>query len=152
MTNEIPLSDVVDILHHHQVPPSIQRLTILKYLIEHPIHPNVDKIYNALNEELPTLSRTTVYNTLKLLSDHKVIQTLTIDEHNNCYDANVRPHAHFQCRKCGRIYDLGYTDGCDLCSTGEREGFLVEEAQLYYKGICRSCREEEEANAQGSAD
>ncbi len=147
MTNEIPLSDVVDILHRHQVPPSIQRLTILKYLIEHPTHPNVDKIYTSLNRELPTLSRTTVYNTLKLLSDHKVVQTLTIDERNSCYDADVRPHAHFQCRKCGRIYDLGYTDGNDVCNTGERDGFLVEEAQLYYKGICRSCREEGAANA-----
>lgn len=147
MTSEIPLTDVVDILHRHRVPPSIQRITILKYLIDHPTHPNVDKIYTSLNRELPTLSRTTVYNTLKLLSDHKVVQTLTIDERNNCYDADVRPHAHFLCRKCGRIYDLGRTDGSDLCNAGERDGFLVEEAQLYYKGICRSCREEEAANA-----
>ncbi len=147
MTSEIPLTDVVDILHRHRVPPSIQRITILKYLIDHPTHPNVDKIYTSLNRELPTLSRTTVYNTLKLLSDHKVVQTLTIDERNNCYDADVRPHAHFLCRKCGRIYDLGSTDDSDLCNAGERGGFLVEEAQLYYKGICRSCREEEAANA-----
>ncbi len=147
MTNEIPLSDVADILHRHHVPPSIQRITILKYLIEHPTHPNVDKIYTSLNHELPTLSRTTVYNTLKLLSDHKIVRTLTIDERNNCYDADVRPHAHFLCRRCGRIYDLGYTGGCDICNVGDRDGFHIEEAQLYYKGICRSCREEEATDA-----
>ncbi len=31
---------------------------------------------------------------------------MTIDERNTCYDADTTPHAHFLCKRCGKIYDL----------------------------------------------
>ncbi|KAA6327046.1 hypothetical protein EZS27_023930, partial [termite gut metagenome] len=31
---------------------------------------------------------------------------LTIDEKNVCFDADILPHAHFLCKKCGKIYDV----------------------------------------------
>ena len=43
--------------------PSVQRLAILDYLIKHPTHPNIEDVYKALENKVPTLSRTTVYNT-----------------------------------------------------------------------------------------
>ena len=96
--------DVVERLQSHSIKPSVQRMSIMRYLMEHLTHPTVDEIYTSLSPEMPTLSKTTVYNTLKLLSDHGAIQTLTIDERNTCYDADTTPHAHFLCKRCGRIY------------------------------------------------
>ena len=49
--------------------PSVQRLAILDYLIKHPTHPNIEDVYKALENKVPTLSRTTVYNTLRMLSE-----------------------------------------------------------------------------------
>ena len=61
--------DVVKRLQNHNIKPSVQRIAIMNYLIEHRTHPTVDEIYTALSPSIPTLSKTTVYNTLKLLSE-----------------------------------------------------------------------------------
>lgn len=67
-------------LTDHGVKPSIQRLAIMKYLMEHRTHPTADMIFNDLYKEIPTLSKTTVYNTLKLLTEHGAVRTIGIDE------------------------------------------------------------------------
>ena len=97
--------DVIKRLQNHNIKPSVQRIAIMSYLMEHRTHPSVDEIYTALAPSIPTLSKTTVYNTLKLLSEQGAAQTLTIDERNTCYDAETSPHAHFLCKQCGKIYD-----------------------------------------------
>ena len=85
------------------VRPSVQRLAVMDYLVTHKTHPTVDEIYSALAPSIPTLSKTTVYNTLKLFVENGVTQMLTIDEQNSRYDADVSPHAHFLCAKCGKV-------------------------------------------------
>ncbi len=135
--------DVVERLQSHSIKPSVQRMSIMRYLMEHLTHPTVDEIYTSLSPEMPTLSKTTVYNTLKLLSDHGAIQTLTIDERNTCYDADTTPHAHFLCKRCGRIYDLPHGEIKKEVETWEMNGHDVEEIHFYYKGICKDCKKEE---------
>lgn len=135
--------DVVERLQSHSIKPSVQRMSIMRYLMEHLTHPTVDEIYTSLSPEMPTLSKTTVYNTLKLLSEHGAIQTLTIDERNTCYDADTTPHAHFLCKRCGRIYDLPYGEIKKEVETWEMNGHDVQEIHFYYKGICKDCKKEE---------
>ena len=60
------------------VRPSLQRLAIYKYVAEHPTHPTADEIYEALKDQIPTLSKTTVYNTVKLLTEQGIIKMITI--------------------------------------------------------------------------
>ena len=48
------------------IKPSYQRLRIFQYLLSHRTHPTVDEIHHALVAEMPTLSKTTVYNTCLL--------------------------------------------------------------------------------------
>lgn len=135
--------DVVKRLQEHNIKPSVQRIAIMTYLMEHPTHPTVDEIYTALSPSIPTLSKTTVYNTLKLLSEQGAAQTLTIDERNTCYDAKTTPHSHFLCKRCGKIYDLEYD--CNVKRTVDMNmgGHEVQEVHYYYKGICQHCKEEE---------
>lgn len=134
--------DVIERLQSHQIKPSVQRIAIMDYLMEHRTHPTVDEIYVALSPSIPTLSKTTVYNTLKLLSDHGAIQALTIDGRNACYDAVTAPHAHFLCKSCGRIYDLTPTTSDTHPGEMERDGHQIQEIHHYYKGICKQCIEE----------
>ena len=119
--------------------PSMQRLAIMDYLINHPIHPTIDDVYQALSNKVPTLSRTTVYNTLRMLSENQAAQMITIDEHRVCYDGNVESHVHFYCKKCGKIIDLFGEQAPKLESEKTVEGNIIQEEQLYYKGICAKC-------------
>lgn len=119
--------------------PSMQRLAIMDYLINHPIHPTIDDVYQALSNKVPTLSRTTVYKTLRMLSENQAAQMITIDEHRVCYDGNVESHVHFYCKKCGKIIDLFGEQAPKLEGEKTVEGNIIQEEQLYYKGICAKC-------------
>lgn len=128
--------------------PSQQRLAIMDYLINHPIHPTVDDVYHGLNKKMPTLSRTTVYNTLRMLSDMHAAQMITIDDHRVCYDGNINGHVHFFCKKCGKVIDLMDEQAPQLTSELNIDGNIVQEEQLYYKGICAECAQKEKEQQQ----
>ena len=68
------------ILKDANIRPSIQRLAIFAFLKENKIHPDVETIFTQLSPLYPTLSRTTVYNTLQLFEENKIIQAVKIDE------------------------------------------------------------------------
>jgi Fur family ferric uptake transcriptional regulator/Fur family peroxide stress response transcriptional regulator len=127
--------NIEDRLREAGVKPSLQRMAIMKYLVNHAIHPTVDTIYSELAPEIPTLSKTTVYNTLKLLEDTGAIQSITIDEKNVRYDADISNHAHFKCKKCGKIIDLAL----DFIPP-KIEKLQINEYQVYYKGLCEDCQ------------
>lgn len=119
--------------------PSVQRIAIMDYLLTHPIHPTIDDVYQELYKTIPTLSKTTVYNTLRMMSEKNAAQMITIDEHRVCYDGNTTPHVHFFCKKCGKVIDLFDEKAPKTTRRKVIEGNIVDEQQLYYKGICADC-------------
>lgn len=133
------------------VKPSLQRLEIMRYLMDHRTHPTVEDVYHGLHRKLPTLSRTTVYNTLRLLADHKAAQLLSIDDHRVCYDGDTSPHVHLLCRRCGRVLDLFDVEAPKVGAGFYVGGNMVDEAQLYYRGLCADCvqKAEQERMEQG---
>ena len=131
---------VKDRLLEFGIKPSLQRMAVMDYLMKNPVHPTVDLIFNELSPSIPTLSKTTVYNTLKLLEENGAIQSLNIDEKNVRYDADISPHAHFRCKKCGQVYDL-FVNGLDSIQMESVEKLMITECQVYYKGYCEKCQE-----------
>ena len=130
------------------IKPSVQRIAIMDYLLTHRTHPSIEEIYSALCDDMPTLSKTTVYNTLKLFVEQGAAQMLTIDERNVNYDGDVSLHAHFLCKKCGKIFDLPAAHEEERIAGFGMNGFAVEEVHQYYKGVCPACAAKvEEASA-----
>lgn len=138
--------NVYEYLLSYNVKPSVQRIAIMDYLLKHKTHPCIDEIYMALCKSIPTLSKTTVYNTLKLLTEHGAAQMLTIDERNACFDGDMSPHAHFQCKACGKIFDVPGSLDTPSGESLKSEGFRIDETQVYYKGLCPSCAKKQTGN------
>ena len=136
----ITKSQVRNRLLEFGVKPSMQRIAIMEYMMGHFTHPTADVIFNDLYPNIPTLSKTTVYNTLKLFEEQGAIQTISIDDKNLRYDADISPHAHFRCKKCGCVNDLPIKDVLKGESL-EYKDFIITEYQLYYKGYCKECNE-----------
>jgi len=137
---EIEVSEfkmIEEFLKQHNIKPSYQRMKIYGYLIRYKNHPTVDKIYQSLADEIPTLSKTTVYNTLKLFLDKKIVQLITIEENESRYDADISIHGHFKCLKCSKIYDL-WLDMTSVKLTG-LDRFSIDESHIYFKGACSDC-------------
>ena len=121
----------------------------MHFLLTHRTHPTVEDVYQGVVPDIPTLSRTTVYNTLRMFSEHHAAQMLTIDDHRICYDGDIRPHVHFYCRVCGHDYDLFDKRAPRVKQPSLMGGNLVDEAQLYYKGICKNCLEKKQSAKTG---
>ena len=113
----------------------------MNYLMTHFTHPTVEEVYTALCPKIRTLSRTTVYNTLRLFSERKAALMITIDEHRVCYDGDTHPHVHFYCKECGKVVDFMHEAAPAIPAAVEIDGNLVDEMQLYYKGVCAECRQ-----------
>lgn len=133
------LDKVKEYLQVHDVYPSMQRIVIMNYLFNHRTHPTVDMIYNDISKSMPTLSRTTVYNTLKVLVNHNAVLQLDIDEKELHYDGYTHVHAHFRCLSCGKIINLS-PKYLDKLATNEIDDLIITETQLYYKGYCSDCK------------
>ncbi len=127
-------------LVQHDVKPSVQRLAIITYLHEHRTHPTVDEIHAGLINQIPTLSKTTVYNTLSLFQKQGAILVLTIDDKNVRFDIDTSDHAHFKCLKCEKVFDVP-TVMESIVSMALAQGFVVTERHLYLKGYCSDCTE-----------
>ena len=134
--------ELLDKLSEYGVKPSAQRLLILRFLMENRIHPNVDEIYQALLPEQPTLSRTTVYNTLKLLSAAGIIRCIDVGgSHGAGWDYSHDDHAHFLCTCCGSVTDVEFGEYVPAFPTPPG-GYTVQSAEINLRGICPDCHKQ----------
>jgi Fe2+ or Zn2+ uptake regulation protein len=134
----VPSLDVLkENLLKEGINPSFQRLKIYEYVMRNSTHPTVEAIFSHLSKEIPTLSKTTIYNTLNLFQEKNMVRGLTIEGKEVRYDGNTRPHAHFKCLACGALFDVP----ADVpWPAGDRvDGHKVVERQLYLRGICKHC-------------
>ena len=132
------IQEVHHYLESNGVNPSVQRVAIMQYMLEHWTHPTVDQIYSDLLPIMPTLSKATVYNTLKLFVDKKAVNSLFIDERNVRYDAVTSLHAHFKCKHCGSISDVPLEEK-DLPKFKGSPDLIPDDTQIYFLGFCTKC-------------
>ncbi len=136
------MNNAFETLSRYNIKPSPQRMAIMTYLLEHKTHPTIEEIYKSLSPDMPTLSKTTIYNTLKLFVENGATSMLTINEKTTCYDYDTSPHAHFICKKCNKVTDLFYGVENMIPSRQEIEGNRIVDMQVYYRGICKDCLKE----------
>ncbi len=131
------------ILQDAGIRPSIQRIAVYSYLYENRIHPDVETVYNQLYPIYPTLSKTTVYNTLKLFEEKNIVQSIKIEDDKLRFDAEMKNHIHFKCSKCQNIYDIFLDEKTEKELEGLNKslpkGFTSSKLQTNIWGICSKC-------------
>ncbi len=129
------------VLTAHGIKPSVQRMAVMGYLLENRTHPTADEIYNALAPSIPTLSKATIYNTLKLLVEKGAALQVNIDGRGACYDGYTAPHAHFLCRSCGKVFDFVLKRPRLERLAEAPDNFSIDTAALHFQGICSNCQQ-----------
>ncbi len=121
------------------IKPTFHRIKIMEYLLNKKNHPTVDMIYADIIKIIPTVSRTTIYNTLNLFIEKDLVKSLIITGTETRYESELFPHNHFLCNKCGKIFDINISDSF----TFENQKFIdnneIKETHCYFKGICKNC-------------
>ena len=133
------MNKIVQQFTQHGLRPSPQRMAVFRYLSDHKTHPTAETIYGALSPNYPTLSRTTVYQTLEKLYESGLAQKIVIEDGEMRFDADISHHGHFKCNTCGEVFDFFYAQDFPFPKMGP--GFEVHEQHLYYKGRCPECKE-----------
>ncbi len=134
---KITFEDLSNKLKDKNIRLSHQRLKVLEYLVNNRCHPTVEQIYTVLHKEIPTLSKTTVYNTLNTLIDAGLVKLITIDENETRYDIDTTTHGHFKCESCGDIYD--FKINIDSLESEDLSYFKVSDKNIYFNGLCPKC-------------
>jgi Fur family iron response transcriptional regulator len=97
---------VSEILRAHGITPTHQRMEIAQVLFEKRWHPSADEILAAVNVRYTETSKATVYNTLKLFLEKRLIRELIVDPNKVFYDSNTSEHHHFYDVESGEITDI----------------------------------------------
>lgn len=134
---KVDFNDLANELKKKNIRLSHQRLKVLEYMIYNRTHPTVDQIYIDLHKEIPTLSKTTIYNTLNALSEAGIVKALNISDNETKYDIVTDDHGHFKCDLCSNIYDFHIE--VDEFISDDLKDFKVRDKDVYLKGICPSC-------------
>lgn len=130
-------SRIMEMLHEKGIRPSMQRIAVLGYVANSLSHPTADDIFSGLEPRFPSLSRTTVYNSLRTLVEAGLLYELGTDALSRRYDFATEPaHCHFLCRICGCFIDMKMPE--DVMAAAE-SGYKVEGVDLTFKGICPEC-------------
>jgi len=115
-----------------------QRIAIMKYLDGNTSHPSAADIYMALQEQFPTMSLATVYNTMETLKQQGAVVELSIDPGKKRFDPNTQPHHHLICIKCKTVLDI-FVDFPLPLSDRETRGFQILGNRVDFYGICKTC-------------
>ena len=140
------MQKVRDYLIEKDINPSQQRIAVMKYLWEHHSHPSANDIYEALHPDMPTLSLTTVYNTLNLLAEKGAILSIQTGDRMCHYDGDMTPHLHLYCTECGRIIDKSVEDMSFFSKEAAIIHFEILDTQILIKGHCAECAKKEKNN------
>ncbi len=128
--------DNIDNLKAKGIKPSAIRINVLNYLKKHDTHPTVDEIYSNLKLEMPTLSKTSIYNTLDLFVNSGLVLPLFVGDGECRYDYTTIPHGHFLCKRCGKVIDFGLEK---IVYSG-LEGFQIDHKDVFFFGNCLKCK------------
>lgn len=121
-----------------------QRVIIYKKISELKGHLSTEDIYKIVKDEIPSISLTTVYRTLRAFGKCGLILPLTGASSGYgtiIFDSNPKLHHHFICRKCGSI--------CDIPETGakvevrQKISGKIESVAVVVRGICNNCNDVE---------
>ncbi|HEV8645680.1 MAG TPA: transcriptional repressor [Burkholderiales bacterium] len=102
-------------LRAHGINPTHQRIEIAFALFSRHEHLSADQVMAIVNERHSETSKATVYNTLNLFLDKKLIREVIVDPNKVFYDPNTEPHYHMYDLESGRLTDI---DAADVRVTG----------------------------------
>ncbi|MFO7918781.1 MAG: Fur family transcriptional regulator [Anaerolineae bacterium] len=120
-----------------------QRRVIFKLLVEDKTHPTANEIYQRVLNELPDVSRTTVYNTLhELVVLGELASVVGLGDNGTRYDTDTDEHHHLFCLHCHKLRDINQDfEGLELAAK-EKAGYRIVRKRVTFYGYCPECQGE----------
>lgn len=98
--------EIAGLLREHGITPTHQRMEIAQVLFARQEHLSADQILAMVNARHAETSKATVYNTLRLFLEKKLVRELIVDPARIVYDPNTAPHHHLYDVVSGQLTDI----------------------------------------------
>jgi Fe2+ or Zn2+ uptake regulation protein len=105
-------------------------------------HADTESVIQSVRDQLGSVSPQAVYNVLATLLEAGLVRRIEPAGSVALYELRVADnHHHVVCRNCRSIQDVDCVIGRRPClSPSESYGFLLDEAEVTFWGICPSCQ------------
>ena len=136
-----------DALHQRGQRMTPQRRLVLEVLDEARGHVTGKELLELCRERDPDTNPSTVYRTLDVLEElGYVSHSHSAQGREEFHVLTEAPHAHLQCRSCGRTWELDADDAAAVAAPiRDRLGFEPDVGHLTIVGRCRECAARESA-------
>lgn len=98
--------NLAGLLRDNGITPTHQRIEIAHALFSRCEHLSADRILAIVNDRACETSKATVYNTLNLFLEKKLVREVIVDPSRVFYDPNTAPHHHFYNIDSGELTDI----------------------------------------------
>lgn len=125
------------------------RVAVLRALRRSP-HADTDTVIAMVRSECGAVSPQAIYNVLGALVRAGLARRIEPAGSPALYEVRVGDnHHHVVCRRCGETADIDCAIGRRPCLTpSESHGYLLDEAEVTFWGICPRCQRASEPTSQ----
>lgn len=120
-----------------------QRDLILEIFLQTEEHLSSENLYWLVREKDPTVGQTTVYRTLKLLTEAGLAREVRFGDGKTYYEHhyNHEHHDHMICTECGTVVEFFSPEIEDLQESIAAEyGFKLTQHSMRIFGVCGECQ------------
>ncbi len=140
-------------LDAHNLRRTPERYAILKHVMDINGHFTIEELQQMLDGDGFRVSRSTVYNTVELLIEAKMLRRHVFEQMQIQYERITLPHTHLICTTCGKVKEVRDPNFAAFMNARRFNAFNVDHYSLYVYGTCSTCARKSKRtkqSAQGS--
>jgi Fur family transcriptional regulator, peroxide stress response regulator len=117
-----------------------QRIAIVEYLLKTEEHPSAEHIHKIVQKKYPMISLSTVYKTLDLLREKKLVNEIKVEGEAR-FDAHIDEHINLVCMNCGKIDDIDEDSLKEIQAKAARKSkYVILKSNFELFGYCNNCK------------
>ncbi len=128
-----------DYLDAHGMRKTTERYAILQRIMNFNGHFTIEELQQMIEGDGFRVSRSTVYNTVELLIDAKMLRRHVFEGMQAQYERITLPHTHVICTTCGKVKEVRDPNFAAFMNARRFNAFNTDHYSLYVYGTCSTC-------------
>ena len=106
------------------------------------VHLTIADLFAQAKRRRPAIGFSTVYRGVGRLRDLGLISEIVVPGSDAAvYEPAAEPHAHFRCKRCGRVEDVEFrVPEQTVAALAKQTGSRIDDVSVTLHGECGSCR------------